>query len=46
MADENPVSRDPEDSRAKCDGCREGGGRKKAIQEWVGEAIQGFQTKK
>lgn len=46
MADENPVSRDSEDSRAQCDGYREGGGRKKVIKEWVGEAIKGLQTKK
>lgn len=36
MADENPVSRDPADSRGKCNGCRDGGGREeiKGIWEW------------
>lgn len=44
MAQENSVSRDPEDSRAKCDGCRSNGERQKEIKGMDGEVIGDFHS--
>lgn len=42
MADENPVFRDRIDSRVKCDGCKDGGGREKEIKVVGGGDNQRF----
>jgi len=47
MAQENSVSRDPEDaedSPAKCDGCRSSGERLKEIKGMDGEVIGDFHS--